>query len=44
MVNQFANDFHVAEAMFDGKVDEYWLLHCAINVQKVDKKKQNGRC
>jgi hypothetical protein len=37
MVNQFANDFDIAEALSDGNLDEDSLFHSRLNMRKVDR-------
>jgi hypothetical protein len=43
MLNQFAKDFLVAQAIFGGNLDEDQLFHSAVHLQKADRKQQNQR-
>jgi hypothetical protein len=38
MLDQFVNDFNIAEAIFENNLDEYSLFHSTLNLHKADRK------
>jgi hypothetical protein len=42
MLDHFASDFDIAEAILEGKLDDDLLFHSALNVWKADKRDKIG--
>jgi hypothetical protein len=43
MINQFASDFDIAEAISDGNLDKDSLFHSGLNMRKIDRNEDNQK-